>query len=106
MSSLESLEEQDALQLRIDALQERLMQASYLIAQSTRHLDTITGTDTLRIEEEYAFKTGKPYWQRRKFSVKDAKRETARAALLIRQAWDLLDPPLSAFTKGRQDANN
>lgn len=69
--------------------------AALLCGMAAGELDKVTAARDLLLNEEYAARTRQEYYKRRKYNLKDARDDASRAARLIRDAWELLDPSLS-----------
>jgi len=64
--------------------------AALLIEQALIEIDAIEAAKPV----SYADDSEREYWLRRKLTMKDAKPKAKRAAMLLRQAWEILDPSI------------
>jgi hypothetical protein len=86
-----------------EALEDAIRQASFLVAQALPDVEAIAlaapqrYADDPAITEGYRANFDRPYNARRPFTLKDARPLARTSARLLREAWELLDPPIEPF---------
>lgn len=86
-----------------EALDTAISEASSLVGQAIGDVEAIaaaapqTYADDPRYTEGYRANFERPHNARRAFTLKDAKPLARTAARYLRQAWEVLDPPLEPF---------
>lgn len=82
---------QDSIKENSEERQFRL-EVAEKITNALQQIERLVDTETLSYADEgINWKRG--YYERRKYTLKDAKANAKLAAMFLRQAWDLLDPP-------------
>lgn len=80
-------------------------EASLLVAQAIGEVDEIVYANDLSYADAYEVTSTRHWNAKRKFTLKDARLKARHAAELLRQAWDLLDPPQQIPLKNKYPSN-
>lgn len=70
------------------------LEVSYLVAQAISEIDHIVDTNFTGYSD-FGVNLSRNLNDKRKFTLKDAKRNAKYAAKLLREAWEILDPSAS-----------
>ncbi len=77
----------------LEEAEDRCVEAAALVAQAIQLVDSIREAAPQGLYPSYRNLLDRPR-DKRPYNMKDAKREAANAARLLREAWDILDPSL------------